>query len=227
MVSAGALGLLFLAGPCTSLKLGTLDSAQDDTSLKAKKTNLPPPKAEELPATNLCPRVTSLHGPFMQITSIWPQALKLLRFHNLCLNWRCHSVHQVCRNEYIHLGDIKMPSQFFFTSPASSFTISFPDHEPYWDAAMCSALVQCHLQPSNFISISSPYLAPQSQAMWPLLSTRSASPMHLTPVHRPQVQRILFPHLLKTLWHSIEVVLFQTVNCLKDEKWGTVQIQGD
>lgn len=65
MVSAGALGLLFLAGPCTSLKLGTLDSAQDDTSLKAKKTNLPPPKAEELPATNLCPRVTSLHGPFM------------------------------------------------------------------------------------------------------------------------------------------------------------------
>lgn len=157
MVSAGALGLLFLAGPCTSLKLGTLDSAQDDTSLKAKKTNLPPPKAEELPATNLCPRVTSLHGPFMQITSIWPQALKLLRFHNLCLNWRCHSVHQVCRNEYIHLGDIKMPSQFFFTSPASSFTISFPDHEPYWDAAMCSALVQCHLQPSNFISISSPY----------------------------------------------------------------------
>ena len=65
--------------------------------LKAKKTDFPPPKAEELPAANLCPRVTSLHGPFMQITSIWPQALKLLRFHNLFLNWRCHSVHQICR----------------------------------------------------------------------------------------------------------------------------------
>ena len=52
-------------------------------------------------------------------------------------------------------------------------------------------------------------------------------PMHLTPVHPPQVQRILFPHLLKTLWRSIKVVFFQTVNRLKDEKWGTVQIQGD
>lgn len=84
--------------------------------LKAKKTNFPPPKAEELPATNLCPRVTSLHGPFMQVTSIWPQALTLLRFHNLFLNWRCHGVHQVCRNEYIHLGDKNAVPVFLYFS---------------------------------------------------------------------------------------------------------------
>lgn len=37
MVSAGDLGLLSLAGPWTSLKLGTLDSGQDDTSLDSLK----------------------------------------------------------------------------------------------------------------------------------------------------------------------------------------------